>query len=94
MATRRVIPITLIGDALRPFINPAHTQLERAGFMRMMVLGEPRLSEIVEKFKMRSYEVEVVPYVPEGVDDETAAQNEPLPISGTVYVRKLELIKP
>lgn len=49
MTARRVIPIGLIGDASRPSIDPAHAQLERAGFMRVMVVGEPRLSEIVGK---------------------------------------------
>ena len=46
----------------------------------------------MSKFKVRGYAVEVVPYVPEGVDDETAAQGEPAPVSGTIHMRKFELV--
>lgn len=84
----RVIPITLIGDALRPVVDPAHARLERAGFMRMMVIGEPRLSEIVDRFKQRGYEVEVVPYQPQDVGDEPMTPAETASAVGTIYVRK------
>lgn len=88
MTRGRVIPITLIGDASQPTIDPAHARLERAGFMCMMVIGEPRLSEIVDKFKRRGYEVEVVPYVPQDVGDESVAPAETASAGGTIYVRK------
>lgn len=83
-----MIPITLIGDASRPIVDPAHARLERAGFMCMMVVGEPRLSEIVDKFKRRGYEVEVVPYVPEEMGDEPMTPAESASAGGTIYVRK------
>jgi hypothetical protein len=78
----------MIGDASRPAIDPAHARLEAAGFMCMMVVGEPRLSEIVGKFKQRGYEVEVVPYVPEETGGEPLTPAESASAGGTIYVRK------
>ena len=81
MSTARVIPIRLIagGGAVA---EDAHARLERAGFMRMMVIGEPRLSEFVRAYQARGYEVEVVAY-----RDEDRG-GEPIPDCATVFIRK------
>ena len=88
MATGRVIPITLIGDPSRPVVDPAHARLKGAGFMPMMLVGEPRLSEIVGRFQGRGYEVEVVPYLPQDLTDESVVPAETASAIGTIYVRK------
>jgi hypothetical protein len=79
MATARVIPIKLIDDRARPDVDPEHDRLEAMGYLRMILMSEPRLSELVEKFKMRGYEVMVLPS-DDGCDSQPA---------GTIYVRKL-----
>ena len=81
MSTPRVIPIRLIAGGAGG-TEDAHVRLERAGFMRMMVTGEPRLSEFVRAYQARGYEVEVVPY-----RDEDRG-GEPIPDCATVYIRK------
>jgi hypothetical protein len=58
MSTSRVIPIKKIAAA--PAVEDAHVRLERAGFMRMMSIGEPHLSKLVGKYRALGYEVEVV----------------------------------
>ncbi len=73
-----------------------HARLQRAGFMRMMLIAEPRLSEFVKAYRALGYEVEVVPYEPEatgtetgcGIDSDASATSQS---GGTVYVRKLTL---
>jgi len=81
----RVIPIKLIGNGPQAVAEDAqaraHARLERAGFMRMMTIGDPRLSEFVEKYKSRGYEVEVLP-----ADAEMGGETGQA--FGTVYVRK------
>jgi hypothetical protein len=88
----RVIPIKLLAVGPAAAAENAHVRLERAGFMRMMVIGEPRLSELVNKYKALGYEVEVLPYE----DTESSADSdsgydtnaEMSQICGTIYVRK------
>lgn len=81
VSTARVIPIRLIAGGGGATAD-AHVRLERAGFMRMMMIGEPRLSEFVRAYQARGYEVEVVPYRDEDAGGET------IPDCATVYIRK------
>lgn len=63
MEPKKVIPINVAPPASPAAAAERQERLERAGFMRMMVIGEPRLSELVAKYRARGYEVEVVPYM-------------------------------
>ncbi len=91
MAAARFIPIKQI--VTKAVDDDLHARLERAGYMRMMVIAEPRLSEFVRAYKTLGYEVEVVPYEPEesgsktGCDTGSDAGATCRP-GGTVYVRK------
>jgi hypothetical protein len=76
--------------------NDPGAHLERAGFMRMMDTGGPRLTELVDKFVSKGYEVEVVPMTFDDLEDEDgdysaalAATAAPGRTYGTIYVRKL-----
>lgn len=71
MTTNKVIPLSLLRTDRPDEIDALHERLERAGYMRMMQIGEPRLSELVAKYKAKGYQVEVVPFVDDG-DDGTA----------------------
>lgn len=68
MTTKKVIPLSLMRTDRPDEIDALHERLERAGYMRMMQIGEPRLSELVAKYKGKGYEVEVVPFVDDGDD--------------------------
>ncbi|WP_332670051.1 hypothetical protein [Aromatoleum sp.] len=72
MTTKKVIPLSLLRTDRPDEIDALHERLERAGYMRMMQIGEPRLSELVAKYKAKGYEVEVVPYVDDGDDGSVA----------------------
>jgi len=82
MAATRVIPIKLAVAADAALAEEARIRLERAGFLRMMALAEPRLSEFVARYNALGYEVELVPYA----DD----NNEGVSVGdyATLYVRK------
>lgn len=86
MATKRVIPIKMLASGAAAAAEEAHVRLERAGFMRMMALAEPRFSEFVRKYQALGYEVEVLPFQPEDAGSETGS--EPVQSGGTIYVRK------
>ena len=94
MATGRVIPIKQLATGPAAVADDVHARLERTGFMRMMVMGEPRLSELVEKYKALGYEVEVVPFTAEEAGGEAGcntgfgAGGETSQSYGTIYVRK------
>lgn len=94
MATKRVIPIKMLASGAAAAAEEAHVRLERAGYMRMMALCEPRLSEFVGKYRALGYEVEVLPTQPEDAGGEGdgsaggAAGSEPGQAGGTIYVRK------
>jgi hypothetical protein len=94
VATGRVIPIKQLATGPAAIAEDTHARLERTGFMRMMVMGEPRLSQLVEKYKALGYEVEVVPFMAEeaggeaGCDTGLDAGGETSQIHGTIYVRK------
>ncbi len=90
MAATRVIPIKTAPTGPSAAAVGAHARLIRAGFMQMMMIGEPRLSEFVGKYEALGYEVEVVPYVDEEAregpgSDAGGGTN---PAAGTIYVRK------
>lgn len=87
MAAGRVIPIKVLRTGAAAAAEDLHVRLERAGFLQMMAIGEPRLSEFVEKYKALGYEVEVVPFVDEASDDRPGG-GEAAPAAGTIYVRK------
>jgi hypothetical protein len=85
----RVIPIKVAVTGAAAVAEEAHARLERAGFMRMMALGEPRLSEFVARYKALGYEVELVPYADDGIGD-AATCDAGAAVQGcaTIYVRK------
>lgn len=68
MTTRKIIPIGQIRPLTPDEIDHLHRRLDDEGYMRMMQIGEPRLSELVAKYKGKGYSVEVVPYVDDGDD--------------------------
>jgi hypothetical protein len=72
MTTKKIIPLSLMRTDRPDEIDALHERLERAGYMRMMQIGEPRLSELVAKYKAKGYDVEVVPYVDDGDDGSVA----------------------
>ena len=82
MAANRVIPIKVAVGGAAAAAEDAHLRLERAGFMRMMALAEPRLTEFVARYTTLGYEVELVPYAE---DDGGGAA---IGGSATLYVRK------
>lgn len=61
-AQRTVIPIR----AARP--EDPHTRLEAAGWQRLTILGEPRLSEVTQNYRALGYEVHVEPFKAEADD--------------------------
>ena len=71
MTTRKIIPIGQIRPLTPDEIDRLHRRLDDEGYMRMMQIGEPRLAELVTKYKGKGYEVEVVPYVDDGDDVST-----------------------
>ncbi|MCC4118692.1 hypothetical protein LLG90_25355 [Aromatoleum toluclasticum] len=73
MTTKKVIPLSLMRTDRPDEIDALHERLERTGYMRMMQIGEPRLSELVAKYKAKGYEVEVVPFVDDGDDGSAPA---------------------
>jgi hypothetical protein len=92
VASGRIIPIKPVGAA-GAVADDADARLRRAGFMRMMDIGEGRLLEFVALFEARGYEVEVVrdavdapaePAWDAGTDTVEASD----PAGGTIYVRK------
>lgn len=70
MTTRKIIPISQVRTFTPDEVDALHDRLEGEGYMRMMQIGEPRLSELVTKYKGKGYEVEVVPFVDDGDDGE------------------------
>jgi hypothetical protein len=72
MTTTKIIPISLTRTDRADEIDSLQDRLERAGYMRMMQIGEPRLSELVAKYKAKGYDVEVLPYVDDGEDGTVA----------------------
>lgn len=72
MSTHKIIPLTPARAPSVEEMDALHERLESAGYMQMMQIGEPRLSELVSKYKAKGYDVEVVPYVDDGNDGTTA----------------------
>ena len=68
MTARKIIPISQVRRLTPDEIDDLHRRLENEGYMRMMQIGEPRLAELVAKYKGKGYAVEVVPYVDDGDD--------------------------
>lgn len=68
MTTKKIIPISQVRSYTPDDIDALHDRLEGDGYMRMMQIGEPRLSELVTKYKGKGYDVEVVPFVDDGDD--------------------------
>ena len=68
MTTKKIILISQARTYTPDDIDALHDRLEAAGYMRMMQIGEPRLSELVTKYQGKGYEVEVVPCVDDGDD--------------------------
>jgi hypothetical protein len=88
VAAPRVIPIRVAVTGAAAIAEEAHVRLERAGFMRMMALGEPRLSEFVARYRALGYEVELVPHAEDGDTPPRDAGSAPMQDCATIYVRK------
>ncbi len=82
----RVIPIKLAGSGGAALADEARMRLERAGYLRMMALAEPRLSEFVARYEALGYEIELVPYTDDDVPGKTDSEVGSRP--ATIYVRK------
>lgn len=83
--TRRVIPI-----AQAKVLSPEDALLKE-GWVRQTVIGEPRLSEIVQNYKAMGFEVHVEEFKTEGESDCTTCFDAGQGLGfmyGTVYVRK------
>jgi hypothetical protein len=80
-AAMRVIPIKVETGGAAAAAEHAHVRLQRAGFMRMMLIGEPRLSEFVKAYRTLGYEVETLPYRDE-------ATGEAVRDCATIYIRR------
>jgi hypothetical protein len=83
--TRRVIPI-----AQAKVLNPEDALL-KDGWVRQTVIGEPRLSEIVQNYKAMGFEVHVEEFKTEGDSGCTTCFDAGQGMGfmyGTVYVRK------
>ena len=69
MATAKIIPLAvarpdpLKATAELKAIDERTARLEKSGYMAVMQIGEPRLSELVEKYKSKGYQVELAPLV-------------------------------
>src|SRR6187551_2921966 len=68
MTTATIIPLNVVPPDSPEAIDELTARLERSGFMAVMQIGEPRLSELAAKYKAKGYEVELVPLVEEGMD--------------------------
>jgi hypothetical protein len=79
---RRVIPIKVAAAAGAAVAEEARTRLERSGFMPMMTLREPRLSEFIGRYKALGYDVELLPYADDYTKDASVEDY------ATLYVRK------
>jgi len=64
--TKKIIPLSVVHAAATESIDDLQERLESAGFMRLMQISEPRLSELIAKYKAKGYDVEVLPLVDEG----------------------------
>ena len=83
--TRRVIPI-----AQAKVVSPEDALL-KDGWVRQTTIGEPRLSEIVQNYKMMGFEVHVEEFKTEGDSGCTTCFDAGQGMGfmyGTVYVRK------
>lgn len=65
MTTKKVISLNVAGTHRPEDIEERGTRLEMSGYMRMMQIAEPRLSELVAKYKAKGYDVEILPVLDE-----------------------------
>lgn len=65
MAIGNVIPLNVVRPGSPEAVDELTARLERNGFMAVMQIGEPRLSELVAKYKAKGYHVELAPLVVE-----------------------------
>jgi hypothetical protein len=79
---RRVIPIKVAATASAAAAQEVRMRLERSGFMPMMTLGQPRLSEFIARYKALGYDVELLPYADEHTKEASVEDY------ATLYVRK------
>jgi hypothetical protein len=79
---RRVIPIKVAVAPGAARAEAARMRLEGSGFLRMMTLGEPRLSEFVARYKALGYDVDLLPYADDDTKDASVEDY------ATLYVRK------
>ena len=60
MTARKIIPISQVRPLTPDEIDDLHRRLENEGYMRMMQIGEPRLAELVAKYKGKGYDMVAV----------------------------------
>jgi hypothetical protein len=89
-AKSRIIPIKVAASRAEASAEELRARLVRDGWMEQMSIGEPRLSELIEKYKKLGYEVRVESYEASCDDGnvDSDAGREMARHVGTVYVRK------
>lgn len=65
MTTKKIISLNVAGTHRPEDIEERGSRLEMNGYMRMMQIAEPRLSELVAKYKAKGYDVEILPVLEE-----------------------------
>jgi len=90
MTAKRIIPIHVAAAGGVALAEQARIRLERAGFLRMMAMAEPQLTEFVARYKALGYEVELVPYTDDGPGAADGEAGAPLEDCATIYVRKVK----
>jgi fructose-1,6-bisphosphatase/sedoheptulose 1,7-bisphosphatase-like protein len=96
VAAHRVIPIKVAPVAGAAAAEDAQRRLEAEGFLRMMALAEPRLSEFVAKYEELGYEVRLLPYTDGDIGGGigSGAATTSVPDCTTIYVRKRKSLSP
>ena len=85
------IPIQVAVTGGAALAEQARIRLERSGFLRMMALAEPQLTEFVTRYKALGYEVELVPYTDDvGTGEADGEAGAPAEDCATIYVRKVK----
>ncbi|CAG4883679.1 conserved protein of unknown function [Georgfuchsia toluolica] len=87
-----VIPIHMAPSAAMQSAVSVHNNLVRDGWIRQMLICEPRLSELVDTYKKLGYEVRVEDYVAadgDGNAPDTAGGDSGQQVRA-LYVRKIK----
>lgn len=66
MTTKKIIPLKAVQADSLDDLDARHERLQNAGYLPLMQMSEPRLSELVAKYRAKGYDVEVLPLLDEG----------------------------